>query len=347
MVPGMPPPGVRPWREAWTDAVYGPDGFARRERPADHFRTSPNVSTQFAEALLVLADSIGARQVVDVGAGGGELLTALHHLAGDRLALAGVEVAERPHGLPAEIAWVAELSALEPIDGLLVANEWLDDIPVDVVVDGRRVLVDDSGAEVAGEPVGDDERAWLARWRPGARRAEVGSPRDEAWAGAIRRMRRGLAVAVDYAVPLQGIDPRHAGGTLVGYRAGAEVAAVPDGTRNLTAHVLLEACAAAGFAAGAADTVITTQREALRALGVTGARPPLAGATADPRGYLAGLARASTGCELLAEDGLGALGWLVQAIGIPMPEVINGTKRRVVAAFAPRQAAQRPTVESG
>ncbi len=97
------------------------------------------------------------------------------------------------------------------------------------------------------------------------------------------------------------------------------VRAIPDGSRDITAHVALDACAAAGRAAGAAATVLTTQRQALRALGVTGRRPPLAQAGNDPWGYARALCRASEEAELIDPDGLGAFGWLVQAVGLDLP----------------------------
>ena len=97
------------------------------------------------------------------------------------------------------------------------------------------------------------------------------------------------------------------------------VRAIPDGSRDITAHVALDACAAAGRAAGASATVLTTQRQALRALGVTGRRPPLAQAGDDPLGYARALCQASEEAELIDPDGLGAFGWLVQAVGLDLP----------------------------
>ncbi|MYS43043.1 hypothetical protein GTY23_17755, partial [Streptomyces sp. SID5998] len=64
-----------------------------------------------------------------------------------------------------------------------------------------------------------------------------------AWAGAVSRLRRGLAVAVDYAHTAADRPPF---GTLTGFRDGRETAPVPDGSCDLTAHVALDACAAAG-----------------------------------------------------------------------------------------------------
>ncbi len=94
------------------------------------------------------------------------------------------------------------------ITGLLFANEWLDNVPVQVAeVDPagvpRLVLVREDGTERLGEPVSGAEAAWLARWWPQAPeeglRAEIGLPRDTAWAAAVAAVEQGLAIAVDYA----------------------------------------------------------------------------------------------------------------------------------------------------
>ncbi|HEX5994743.1 MAG TPA: hypothetical protein VFY84_06340, partial [Jiangellales bacterium] len=65
------------WRQAMEHALYGPDGFFRRERPSDHFRTSVHASELFAAAIGRLAEQCDVRTVVDVGSGSGELLVAL------------------------------------------------------------------------------------------------------------------------------------------------------------------------------------------------------------------------------------------------------------------------------
>src|SRR6185312_14153601 len=125
------------WREATERALYGPgDGFYTRPGgpgPAGHFRTSVHASPLYAGAvatLLCRVDTALGRPdelaLVDVGAGRGELLTGV---------------------LPAPGA----------VTGLLFANEWLDNVPVEVVEtdeDGvpRRVLVRADGTERLGEP---------------------------------------------------------------------------------------------------------------------------------------------------------------------------------------------------
>lgn len=309
------------WREAMEGALYGPDGFFVTGAPAAHFRTSVHASALFASAILRLVsyvdEALGRPErldVVDVGAGRGELLAALLHAAlpplGERLRLTGVERAPRPPSLSPLVAWRPEPPA--GVVGVLLATEWLDNVPLDVVEDGRYVLVDRSGAESAGDRVTPPDLEWLSRWWPDSPRAEVGASRDRAWAGTVAAVRRGLALAVDYG-HLRGERP--AFGTLTGYRAGRQVPPVPDGTCDITAHVAMDSAAEAG---GRPYTLVS-QREALRTLGVDGARPPLALASTDPAGYVRALATASAAAELTDPAGLGGHWWLLHPIGIDLP----------------------------
>ncbi|MFI0735120.1 SAM-dependent methyltransferase [Streptomyces sp. NPDC021225] len=358
------------WRAATEHALYGPEGFFRRaEGPAGHFRTSVHASHRYARAVAELLGRVDRAlghpdelALVDMGAGRGELLTGVLGCVadlparpgprlGERLRPYAVERAPRPPGLDPRIGWLGDLGELPPggVDGLLFANEWLDNVPVDVAetdADGawRRVLVSpEDGAERLSGPVGGADADWLARWWPPAGhepglRAEIGRPRDEAWAEAVRAVRSGLAVAVDYAHE-RGARPLF--GTLAGFREGREVRPVPDGSCDLTSHVALDACAAAGASAlrGAAahralgdspladsalDPVALPQRDALRALGVDGRRPPLALASSDPAAYVRALSGAGEAAELLDPAGLGGFTWLLQPTvaacgGLPGP----------------------------
>ncbi|MFF4259471.1 SAM-dependent methyltransferase [Streptomyces sp. NPDC001663] len=326
----------RGWRAATQDALYGSDGFYRRpEGPAGHFRTSVHASSLFAGAvagLLGRVDEALGRPArldfVDMAAGRGELvggvLAALPADVAARTHAYGVEIADRPEDLDDRIEWLPEPP--QKVTGLLFANEWLDNVPVDIAeADSagvpRKVLVRQDGTERLGEPVGGAEAEWLARWWPlgGAEglRAEIGLPRDEAWADAVASVGQGLAVAVDYAHTL---DARPPFGTLTGFRAGRETAPVPDGSCDITAHVALDACAAR-IPSGAR---LLRQREALRVLGVAGARPPLALASTQPAAYVRALASAGEAAELTAPGGLGDFGWLLQSVGIPdvLPDVL-------------------------
>ncbi|WP_131735905.1 SAM-dependent methyltransferase [Actinomadura roseirufa] len=322
------------WRTAMERALYGEGGFYRRgERPAEHFRTSVHASPRFAAAIVRLLAEVDAAlghpdrlDLVDMGAGSGRLLgnvlaCAPRELA-DRLAPVAVEIAPRPAEVPDRVAWRPDPP--EAVTGLVVANEWLDNVPLDVAErtpDGvRTVLVDpSSGAERPGPRPTTEDSDWLERWWPLAEagdRAEIGHPRCAAWASVVRRLGRGLAVAVDYS---HSRVTRPAYGTLAGYRDGSTVPAVPDGSCDVTAHVALDACAIAGERAGATASVLTTQRAALRALGLSGTRPPLELAHRDPRGYLSALCSAGEDAELTDPSGLGGFGWLAQAVNIPIP----------------------------
>lgn len=316
---------MRSWSEAWEDALYGPAGFFRREVPLDHFRTNAAVPL-FAEAVRRLAglvdDALGRPDpfdLVDLGAGGGELLHALPEVP-TRWRLTAVEVAAEDRdtdgpagGTPggatagaerAALHWVTEVPRLT---GLLLANEWLDTVPLDVVEDGRLVLVDEAGREHPGAP---HSSAWADSWWPDPaaqgsvptrpHRVEVGASRDLAWAAAVARVERGLAVAVDY-----GHTRADRRATLTGYRRGLQVPPVPDGSCDITAHVALDAVAAA------TGSLLVRQREALQSLGIDASLP-----RAEDPAYLAALARASQARELLDPDGLGGFGWLLRPVGV-------------------------------
>lgn len=305
-------------------------GFFRREAPAAHFRTAVHASPLFAEAvarLLLRVDAaLGAPPelaLVDVGAGRGELPAAVLAAVAERapetarrLRPYAVERAARPPGLDERIGWGE--TPPDGVTGLLFANEWLDNVPVDIAetdADGRaryvRVTVD--GRESLGAPVTGPDAEWLRRWWPlsctPGERAEIGRPRDAAWAAAVATVRRGLAVAVDYAHLRRNRPPL---GTLTGYRDGRQVTPVPDGSCDLTAHVAIDALRGPG-------SLLLTQRDALRQLGVRGERPPLADAHRDPAGYLRALSRAGEAAELTDPAGFGGFAWLVQPVGVPAP----------------------------
>ncbi|SDY11793.1 SAM-dependent methyltransferase, MidA family [Micromonospora pattaloongensis] len=314
------------WRDAMARALYGAGGFfvAAGSEPAGHFRTSVHASPLFTEALLRLLDRVDAAlghperlDVVDVGAGRGELLARLAGqapapLAG-RLRLTAVELAPRPDDLPPAIAWRSDTPT--ELTGLLLATEWLDNVPLDVATDGRYLLVDpETGDEGPGPRLDAADAAWAREWWPAPPqdRVEIGRARDDAWAGAVAALRRGLALTVDYGHVRA---ERPAGGTLTGYRHGRQVPPVPDGSCDVTAHVALDSVAAAGAAAAdGAPYTLLSQRAALHALGIDGRRPPLALAGTDPAGYLRALAAATAAAELTDPAGLGAHRWLLQPV---------------------------------
>ncbi|MBP2340368.1 SAM-dependent MidA family methyltransferase [Saccharothrix coeruleofusca] len=292
---------MRDPESAWREALYGPEGFfTRGALPADHFRTAPLVGPELAEALLVLLDRVDfalgrpARlDFVDVGAGGGELSAAVRSLAAGslarRLRVTAVELgpARRVDG----VTWTRSLP--ERVEGLLVGHEWLDAIPCPIVT-------------------GPSDDPWLARWwpLPAGATAEVGAPRDAAWADAVSRV-RGAALAVDYGhVRADRAAGRYPEGTFAAYRDGRRVEPVFDGSCDLTAHVALDACAEAA----GGDWVLVSQRDALAALGLVG--------EIDPARWLDTAERASRIAELRAVGGLGGFGWLLHGVGVRTSDLL-------------------------
>ncbi|MFF1815859.1 SAM-dependent methyltransferase [Kribbella sp. NPDC058245] len=270
------------YRAAWQHALYGPDGFYRRERPAAHFRTSVHASELFGRAIARLAREVGAEQVTDIGAGSGEL--------GRVLRAEGLKVVE------------IELDDQLPdrLTGLVVANEWLDNIPCELAEWDEDGVPHYLTAELTlGNVVEGNDLAWLQQWWPGepGDRAEIGLTRDETWAGVVDRIDHGTALAIDYG---HLADDRPPYGTLTGFRAGRECEPVLDGSCDITAHVALDSLGGE----------VHNQREMLMQLGVSAQRPPLDLAHSDSAAYLAALSAAGEAAELLDPSGLGGFGWV-------------------------------------
>ncbi len=262
------------WSVAWRHAAYGPDGFYRSEggHAEDHFvtavmeaeETAHRVWSIAAESMLELASAGEHITVTDVGAADGVLLRQLRSIWPERLRAVtewrGIDLRQRPPDLDVDIAWITGdvvdvAPRLGAVPGLVVAHELLDDVPCDVVEpdDGgllRMILVDPtSGRESIGPVVTGAVQDWCRDWWPRtepAARIEVGIQRDEAWRAIRSLVTDGLAIAVDYGHVLsERAAGRWDGGTLTAYVDGRAVRAIPDGSRNITAHVALDACAAA------------------------------------------------------------------------------------------------------
>lgn len=296
--------------QAWREALYGDAGFYRRQWPAEHFTTATHVGADVARAVALLARRSGLDTVVDVGAGGGELVGAVHRID-PSLRLVAVELRPRPDRLPEAVIWQPGLP--DRLHGLVVGHELLDTVPCPVVelASGglpRVVQVDTrTGAERLGPVVEPADRRWLERWWPTlrgpARRAEVGRTRDDAWAAVVDRLEQGLAVAVDYG-HVGGARP--VGGSLRAYAAGRRVPLGYDGSVDITADVALDAVAARVGGA------VHRQRDLLPAL----ARSPV---PTGPDARLADLVAQGGHAEARAAGGLGELGWILTAVGVPVP----------------------------
>lgn len=293
------------WRSAWGSALYGPGGFYfRPEGPAGHFRTAAHAcAPDLASALLRLAGSYDCRSIVDVGAGRGELLMALSHSAPGSFTLHGVDVVPRPDGLPDRIGWSNEIDRI-PADvwraALVMGWELLDVVPCSVLeldsgLDLRQVLVDPvSGREKLGPVCDAEDLSWCQDWWPlgdlqEGDRVEAGVARDSLWSSLVACASAGRAravMAVDYG---HRRETRPRLGSLTGFYGGRAVPPRPDGSMDITAHVAMDAVAAAGIRAGTVTSILTTQALALTELGLRSE-------------------------ELLDPGGLGGFDWLFQTL---------------------------------
>lgn len=311
----------QPWRSAWHEALYGPDGFYRQlAGPGGHFATSaqgiPGGGRLLAKALVALAEGAGCHRVVDVGSGRGELLAEVSAVA-PTMQLTGVDIVDRPVDLPQGAEWLvspggASLpAALRDLqDTLVVAHEWLDVVPCFVAEhDGtvwRTVEVDAAGAERLATPVTGSDLQWLQRhWvaDPAAgERVEVGAARDAAYRELRGRVDSGLLVTVDYG-HLRSDRPRW--GTLTGYRDGVQCPPHPGGGTDITAHVAMDSLGA--------DELVR-QRILFDRLGLRPGAPEHALAGEDPPAYLRALAERSSYAALTAAGGLGDFWWALESV---------------------------------
>jgi SAM-dependent MidA family methyltransferase len=173
-----------------------------------------------------------------------------------------------------------------PVSGVILANEFLDALPVHRVLmrGGRlrelyvawRLLAGTEGqfVEVIGEPSTPDLAGRLAAVSvklAEGQVAEICLGLDPWLRGAAARLERGFVLIVDYgyeATELYG--PRRLAGTLLGYR-GHRI--IPDflsdpGGIDLTAHVDFTALQLLGERHGLRPVALTTQAEFLVAAGL-------------------------------------------------------------------------------
>ena len=330
--------------DAWVDAAYGPGGFWPGSTPTAHFRTAATLGPELGDALVaLLVRHPEIVRVVEVGAGEGLLLSSLAAAAdraGRPLQLAGIDLRSRPTRLPGGVTWVqdcwdvrhgrwsgeAARALLDDDDGptLLVALEWLDDLPCRLAAgraDGRREVAADG---VARGPLDPASARWAGTWWPSGHVVEVGLTRDVAWSSLVAGLHRtgGLALAVDYGHQRAARPPD---GSLAGYRAGRRVTAEAEPGRNLTAHVAVDAVASAGRRAGATTLRLAHQRDVLdELLPATAASGP----TAVPS-TVADLAARSRRAALGSPRGWGEHWWLLQEV--QRPRIAEGSGRPAVA----------------
>ena len=274
------------------------------------FTTAPEISQMFGEIIGgVLADcwtragSPSDAVYAELGPGRGTL-------AGDALRVlrsggfvgnvhfieTSPVLRERQHAALPEVQFGELIEDLPERPLLLVANEFLDALPVRQLVAGveRRVVVAGSG---------------LAFDRDGEI-VEDSPARADAVASIGRHLVRygGAALIIDYGHPKS-----TSGDTLQAVR-GHAFAPLLDrpGEQDLTAHVDFEAVERAAVAAGAAVTAIATQGEWLLRLGIEARSKALLRANPERRDEIEGALE-----RLTAEE---AMGSLFKVIAIRSPD---------------------------
>ncbi|HVM23244.1 MAG TPA: SAM-dependent methyltransferase [Sphingomicrobium sp.] len=170
----------------------------------------------------------------------------------------------------ADAFWHDTLNSLPQRPVLLVANEFLDALPVRQHVGGVERLVTIAGGGLAFDRDGEIVETSLAR--------------DLAVAVTARRIvaHGGVALFIDY-----GHERSAPGDTLQAVRGHAFAPVLADpGEHDLTAHVDFEAASAAAREAGAAVTPLVPQGEWLRRLGIEERAQALSRANPDRAGEI-------------------------------------------------------------
>jgi SAM-dependent MidA family methyltransferase len=278
------------------DRGYYRSADARPGRGGD-FVTAPELHPIFGEVLARAVedawDALGrpdAFIVQEHGSGEGALAVPLLRALPAAIRYAAVEVDERrlatlrqrliDAGLEDRFV---ELEARTTFDGVIIANEVLDALPVhrvrrrDGALRELAVIVEPDGAfaEVEITPTTDALAARLAAEGVelvDGQTADIALDVDEWVARATAPLRRGLLLLIDYGAPAAELyDPiRRRDGTLRAY-VRHQVSDDPYrlvGRQDLTAHVDVTAVERAASAAGLTTIGITTQAEALMGLGI-------------------------------------------------------------------------------
>jgi SAM-dependent MidA family methyltransferase len=250
----------------WMDAcLYDEAGgfYARGARLGRRgaFSTAPTMHPAFAAAVVAEARAIGAERVLEVGPGDGSLAEALLQAGLD------VVLVERAAGmrrLQAErlgdrARWLPNVAAARSFEGLIIANEVLDAVPVRLFSGRTEIRV---GLDA-------DEQFCEVPATTGVRRVE--RPGLAALVGSLAAtLRSGRLLLLDYAA-LPG-DPRDPIRTYVGGRQGGSPLRAP-GTQDITADVDLEEVRALLVAAGLRLVADETQPAWLRRHGAAVPRP--------------------------------------------------------------------------
>lgn len=272
---------IRSWAEHMEFALYDPEcGFFARSPVGQAFATAPHISPVFAACIARLLERTGGDTVLELACGDGTLAAQIarsapalaartRYLGVDRDAAALQAFAARGSLGFRDVRLASNLDDIEPIRGLIFANELFDNVPFERI--RRRgdafvaVAVEERDATFVEveQPVTVTVLA-AAGCLPEEGEERTVSPDARALLRAMAdRLEAGAIVVLDYGhVPGEAPEP------VRGYRAHERVdpLAVPPGECDITGPADIAALIAEGQAAGL-EVTHRRQADLLRDLG--------------------------------------------------------------------------------
>lgn len=267
--------------------------FGALPQSGSDFITAPELSPLFARALArqvaQALEATGTTEVWEFGAGSGALAAGLLAALGERVSRYSIvdlsatlrqrqqrTVNERVPSQAHKLHFVERWPV--PIEGVVVANELLDAMPVALLAfDGghwqeRGVALDAQGALTWQDRPSPLHPPFNAGHFPPGSVTEL--PRQAtAWVRSLATsLQRGAAFLIDYGFPEhEYYHPQRSGGTLMCHRAHqADTHPLEDpGDKDITSHVDFSAIALAGQDAGLAVLGYTSQARFLFNCGLT------------------------------------------------------------------------------
>jgi SAM-dependent MidA family methyltransferase len=255
-------------------------GGARQFGAEGDFVTAPELGSLFGRTLARQLRDLAATRILELGAGSGALAETLLTEGDFDYAILETSTALRERQrarLGGKAKFLDRLP--ESFEGVILANEVADAIPVHVVSwqDGR---VMERGVSVRGERFEWSERSAAGELQEEARRIEVPPPYESELGLAARawmrtlcgHLARGTIFVIDYGFPRhEYYHPQRATGTLMchhRHQAHADPFLRP-GEEDISAHVDFSALAAAAREAGAEVLGYATQAQFLVNCGIT------------------------------------------------------------------------------
>ena len=255
-------------------------GAAPKFGPQCDFVTAPELGTLFGRTLARQIADLGVHEVLELGAGSGALADTLLTKLGcpySILETSGNLRARQQARLGERVSWLERLP--ERIDGVVLANEVVDALPVHAVA-WRPEGVVERGVSLIGGRLAWSERPATGELLAVASALPVQAPYESeialvarAWMRELAmRLERGVILVIDYGFPRREYyHPQRSMGTLMchhRHRAHGDPFAHP-GDEDVTAHVDFTALAEAAVDAGLEVLGYATQAHFLVNCGIT------------------------------------------------------------------------------